>query len=97
MIEDAKLDDLLALAKKPAFYQHSGERVPVAINPDTLQAIVQEIKDWRAAAAYFGPPIHIGFTPLKYRCKCVAVIDFEDIPRHLNCEPARLRVENPEE
>lgn len=47
MIDDAKLDELLALADKPMFYAGSGDRFPMQMEHETIRELVQEIKDRR--------------------------------------------------
>lgn len=51
MIDDAKLDELLALAEAtPMFYSQTGLPVPLIIEHETFRALVQEVKAGRASA-----------------------------------------------
>lgn len=50
-------------------YRGEGEAAPTAwyiaaANPETIRALVQEVKDWRTSSAYIYPPI-TAFTPVK--------------------------------
>lgn len=47
MLDNTKLDDLLALAEKPMFFQHSGETAPVRIDHETFRALVEEVQSLR--------------------------------------------------
>ncbi len=59
MLDDTKLDELLALVNRPMFYQHNGQRVPLSVDPETIRALVEEVRDWRASSPYEAPPVHL--------------------------------------
>ena len=63
MIDDAKLDELLAQALKieREGKQRCAHTTALLVHTDTIRAIVQELKDWRASSAYLGPPVRVGF------------------------------------
>ena len=46
------------------FFRHNEEctndaKFIAALDPATIRALVQEVKDWRATSAYFAPPVHV--------------------------------------
>ncbi len=55
MIDNAKLDELLALAEKAAKAGgDSGEMAALdsACSPETIRTLVQEVKDWRSSSPF---------------------------------------------